>query len=152
MKIKDRVLRCTHNCFQWCCFSSVYKGYHFFLLIWRCLGIKYGVHIILRTHYFWRFCDFFYWIKIWIYLWNNLHKISLVIYFLEESWKYETYQTFRLHKYANVLELPIVDIAAVLYVACKYLLSLSLGIPFLLYILLCILGKWQHKLNCCFHS
>ena len=56
-KTKDRVLRFTHNRFRWCCFSSVYKGYHFVLLIWRCLGIKYGDDAISRTRYFRRFCD-----------------------------------------------------------------------------------------------
>ena len=84
MKIKDRVLSFKHSRFPWFCFSSVYKGYHFVLLIWRCLGIKYGDDVILRTHYFTRFCDLsLYRAKVWIDLWNNLRKIFLVIYFLE---------------------------------------------------------------------
>ena len=29
-------------------FLSVYKGYHFILLIWRCLGIRYEIDVILR--------------------------------------------------------------------------------------------------------
>ena len=33
----------------------------------------------------------------------------------------------KLHKYLNVLQLPIVDIAAVLYVACKNLFALLLN-------------------------
>ena len=49
MKIKDRVLRLTHKRF-------LYR-FHFVLLIWQCLGIKYEVDVILRTHYFRRFCD-----------------------------------------------------------------------------------------------
>ena len=56
----------------------------------------------------------FYWAKVWIYLWNKLHRIYLVIYFLEESWKKETYETFRLYKHVNVLQLPIANTAAVL--------------------------------------
>ena len=49
-------------------------------------------------------------------------------------------------KYGNVFQLPIIDIAAVLYVACKYLFAFSLGSSFLLYILLCI------TTNYCLHS
>ena len=58
MKMKDRTLMFTHNRFCCCCFSSVYKSYHFVLLISRSLGIKYEADFILRTHYFSRFCDF----------------------------------------------------------------------------------------------
>ena len=57
MKIKDIVLRFTQNQFCWSCFSSVYKGYHFILLIWRCLGIKYWDDVILSICYFRSFCD-----------------------------------------------------------------------------------------------
>ena len=42
--------------------------------------------------------------------------------------------------YVNCLQLPVVDAAAVLYV-CKNLFALSLHSLFLLYLLLCILGK-----------
>ena len=130
MKINDRVLRFTNTWFRWCCFSSVHKGYHFVLLIWRCLGIKYGVDVISRTVTLEVLrLQSFYWAKFRIYLWNNLHKIFLVISFLEESWKNETYEIF-----------------------CLKVFTLSLGSRFLLYILFCILGKWQHNLNYCFHS
>ena len=37
--------------------------------------------------------------------------------------KKEIYETSRLQKYLNVLQQPIVDIAAALYVVCKYLLA-----------------------------
>ena len=94
----------------------------------------------------------FYWAEDWICLWNNLHKIFLVIYFLEQSWRKEIYATFRLPKCINVLQLPIVDTAAALYVAWKYLFDLSVDSLFLLFILLCILRKWKHKLNYCLHS
>ena len=57
MKIKDRALRFTHKRFRWCRFSSVYKSYHFVLLIWRCLGIKDGDDVVIGTRYFRRFCD-----------------------------------------------------------------------------------------------
>ena len=30
-------------------FSSVCKGYHLVLLIWRCVGIKYEADLVLRT-------------------------------------------------------------------------------------------------------
>ena len=69
-----------------------------------------------------------------------------MVYFLEEPWKKETFEIFLLSKYINALQMAIVDIAAVLYVVHKYLFALSLDSPFLWYILLCILGKWQHKL------
>ena len=39
----------THNQFRWCCFSSGYKCYHFVLVVWRCLGIKCQIDVILRT-------------------------------------------------------------------------------------------------------
>ena len=52
-------------------------------------------------------------------------------------------ETFHLHKYRNVLPLPVVDIVVVFYVVSKYSLSLLLDSPFLLYIILCILGKLQ---------
>ena len=39
------------------------------------------------------FLRFYYWGKVWIYLWQNPYKIFLVIYFVEESWKKETYET-----------------------------------------------------------
>ena len=55
--------------------------------------------------------------------------------------KKETYEPFRLHKYVNVFRLPIVSTAAALYVVCKFLFALSLDSQFVLYILLCILGK-----------
>ena len=70
-----------------------------------------------------------------------------MIYFLEESLKKETYETFHLHKYVNILQLSNVDIVSVLYVACKYLFGLSLDSLLLLYIALCILGKWQQNLS-----
>ena len=58
MKIKDRLLRFTHNRFHWCCFSIVYKIvtilFNFNFVELRCLGIKYEVAVILRTRYF---CD-----------------------------------------------------------------------------------------------
>ena len=109
MKIKDRVLRFTRSPFLLCCFLSVYKGYQFVLLIWRCLGIKYGDEVILTTRCFRRFCylNLFFWAKVWIYLWNNVPRIFLVINFFEYSRKKETYGSFRLHRNVNVLELPI---------------------------------------------
>ena len=151
MKIK--VLWFTHNLFRWCCFSSVYKDYHFVLLIWRCLGIKHEVDFMLKV-LLWELLRLksFYWAEVLICLRNNLHKIFLVIYFLEQSWRKEIYATFRLPTYINVHQLPIVDTAAVLYVARKYLFDLSVDSLFLLFILLCILSKWKHKLNYCLHS
>ena len=62
--------------------------------------------------------------------------IFFVIYFLEKSWKKETYKTLRLQKYVNDPQLPIIDIAVVLYVACEYLIALSLDSLFFLCILL----------------
>ena len=62
--------------------------------------------------------------------------IFFVIYFLEKSWKKETYKTLCLQKYVNVPQLPIIDIAIALYVVCKYLIALSLDSLFLLCILL----------------
>ena len=38
-----------------------------------------------------------------------------------------------------------------LYIVCEYSFAFSLSSSFLLYIFLCILGKWQQKLNYCFH-
>ena len=57
MKTKDRVLSFTHKRFYWCCFSSWHKGCYFVLFIWRCLGIKCEVNVILRICYFSRLCD-----------------------------------------------------------------------------------------------
>ena len=57
------VLRFTHTWFCWCCFSSVYKGYHFVLLIWYCLGIEYGDEVI-RICYFRRFCGLSFFIEL----------------------------------------------------------------------------------------
>ena len=147
MKIKGRVLRFTHNGFHWCCLSSVYKAYHFVLLISRCLGIKYGDDVI-KNPLPWKvlWLKSFYWAKVWIYLWNNLHKVFLVIYFLKKSWKKETYGFFHLHRYVNVLQLPIVDIAAVLYVVCKYLFTLSLDNPFLLFFFASLVNNNMIKL------
>ena len=64
----------------------VYKGYHFVLLIWRCLGIKYEVDVILRTvTLFRKSCDLSLFIEQRFEFIYNLYKIFLVIYFLEES-------------------------------------------------------------------
>ena len=49
--------------------------------------------------------------------------------------------------YVSILQLQIADAAAVLYVVYKCLFVLSLGSPFLLYFLFCIIDKWQRKLN-----
>ena len=143
MKIKDRVIGFTHNRFRWCCFSSLYKGYNFVLLIWRCLGIKYGDGIILRTCYHRRFCDLSLFIEQrFEFIYEIIFiRFFLVIYCFKKSWKKEAYGFFHLRRYVDVLQLPFVDIAAALYVVCKYLFALLLDNPFLLYIFLCILGK-----------
>ena len=47
---QNRKLSFTHNGFRWCCYRwSVYKGCHFLLLIWPCLGIKPEVDVVLGT-------------------------------------------------------------------------------------------------------
>lgn len=48
-KSKTKTDKARHNKSCWCCFSSVSKGYHFVLLIWRYLGTEYEVNFILRT-------------------------------------------------------------------------------------------------------
>ena len=154
MKIKERVLRFTHNRFCWCYFSSVYKGYHFALLILSCRGIKYEIGVILWTHYFRRFCDLSPFIEP---KFGFMYEIIFIRFswrfiFLNNLQKRKHIKTFRLCKYVNILQLSIADIAAVLYVACKCLFALSLDSPFLLYILLYILGKWKPKLNHYFHN
>ena len=134
----------THDQLCWSCFSSVYKGYHFALLIFYLTLSRYQL-------WSWRqiknrccrsFCNLSLFIEqwVWIYVWNNVHKIFLVICFLEESWKKETW-IFLAIAYCSYL-----------ICFCKYLFTLSLDSPFLLYNLFCILGKWLHKLNYCFHS
>ena len=131
----------------------MYKGCQFALLVWRCLCIGYEIDVISGTVSLGGFATEVFLLSKGLDLsMNQLHKIFWAIYFLEEYWKKETYETFRLHKYANVLQLPIVDIAAVLYVVCKYLFFLLLDRPFLQSNLLCILGEWQHKLNDPFQS
>ena len=131
----------------------MYKGCQFALLVWRCLCIGYEIDVISRTASSGGFATHksFYWAKVWIYLWINFLRFSELFIFLKNIEK-RKHETFRLHKYVNVLQLPIVDIAAVLYVVCKYLFFLLLDRPFLLSNLLCILGEWQHKLNDRFQS
>ena len=72
---------------------------------------------------------------------------SYFLIFLENIEKENTW-IFRLHKYVNVPQLPIFDTVAVLHVV--YHQAISLESLFLLYIFLCILGKWQ--MAYCFHS
>ena len=67
-----------------------------------------------------------------MHLLTNPHNVFLVIHFLEGFFKKETNGNFLLHKYVNVFQIPITDIAAVLNVACKYLFALSLNCKILL--------------------
>ena len=108
-----------------------------------------------KNHYFRRFCNLSLFIQQrfeFIYDIINPHKIFFSDLFSWRILKKEGYETFRLHKYVNVLQLQIIDIATVLYLFCKYLFTVSLGSTFVQYILLCSPGKWQHKLNYCFPS
>ena len=101
----------THDQLCWSCFSSVYKGYHFALLIFYLTLSRYQL-------WSWRqiknrccrsFCNLSLFIEqwVWISVWNNVHKIFLVICFLEESWKKETYESFWLSHIAAILYVSV---------------------------------------------
>ena len=123
-KIKDRVLSLhTYTqaislfflkCIQRLPFCFTYKMLcRYQVWSWHCI----------KNNDFRRFCD--------LSLFNK-QRFELI---------YGTSATFRLHKFVNILQLPTIDIAAVLHGVCKYLFALSQNSPFVLYIYFYILDK-----------
>ena len=113
----------------------MYKNYHFLKPICRSLCTRYDFNVILELLLLIvlrpKSC---YWLKVWIYLWNNPHKTFLVIKYLEGSWNQEKYETFCIRKCLHIFQLAVIDIGDILWAVCKYSFVLSLDSLFLLFV------------------